>query len=106
MHRYLLIALLLFSAPAAGAPTCLNHKGETARCGAAGSMPFGWKPSPQQQWEWDLARPPGPPASYVIKVILGVAVFLAMIALLPRFDGTRGWDRQEGDDDNQGPFRG
>ena len=96
--------ILLAAAPDAfAAPTCVDRNGDTVRCATPGAMPVGWKPSPHILWERQLAQANGPGADDIAKVLLGIALFLAMIALLPEFDGSRacgGWDRQEDDDED------
>ncbi len=81
------------------APTCQNQSGDTVRCGTQDAMPVGWTASPAQFAARQLSRPPGAGASEIVTVIAVIALFLAMIALLPDFDGSRGedWDPQEGD---------
>jgi hypothetical protein len=104
--RLLILALtiLLLSAPAAvAAPTCRDVGGDTLRCGTAGAMPVGWTPSPALLSQWRNAQSPGAGSGDLLKAICTVALFLALIALLPEFDGTRAadWDRQEGDDEER-----
>ncbi len=98
-----LVLILLLGAPAAvAAPTCQDRNGEVARCGTPGAMPVGWTPSPQRLLDWQSTRPPGPSTGEVLEIFAVIALFLAMIALMPEFDGTRAadWDRQESDDEN------
>lgn len=97
-------AAFLFGAPAAhAAPTCLDKTGDTVRCGAAGAMPVGWTPSARQMQEWQASRAPATDPNAALKTICLVGLFLALIALMPRFDGSRGsdWDAQEGDDNRR-----
>lgn len=89
MRRLILALLLLFAAPAQAAPTCLDGKGLTIRCGVPGAMPVGWRPSEQQIAEWRRTRPPGPGANELFKLVLGLAAIFALIALMPEFDGAR-----------------
>jgi hypothetical protein len=92
--RAWIVILVLLATPALAAPTCLTPKGDTIRCGAPGAMPVLWKPSPQVMWEREMEiKPPGPSTREVLAVFGGLALFLALIALLPDFDG---W--QDGDD--------
>ena len=96
----LAFAFLVLSAPAAiAAPTCQDRNGDTIRCNTPGAMPVGWTPSPEVL----LAKKSAAPDDSVqaLKAAVVVALFLAMIALLPEFDGTKStdWARQEGDDD-------
>jgi hypothetical protein len=95
-----LVAFLLAASAAQAAPTCLNDNAETVRCATPGAMPLGWTPSPQRLMELQASRAPGPDANTVLEAFVVIALFLAAIALLPEFDGTRpgDWDRQEGDD--------
>lgn len=98
----LMLALAcLAAAPATAAPTCLDRNGDTIRCGTKGAMPVGWKPTAQFLWDKEISRPAEQNLDMLAKVICGLALFFAMIALMPKFDGSRAqdWDRQEGDDD-------
>ena len=95
-------AVLLLIAPSAhAAPTCVDKNGETIRCGVAAAMPVGWTPSPQQRLNWQIANPPHSDRAPMLKAIWLIGLFLAMIALMPEFDGTRDgdWDKQEGDEE-------
>ncbi len=96
-----LAILLLAAAPAAAAPTCLDRNGDTIRCGTKGAMPVGWKPTAQFLWDKEISKPAEQNLDLLAKVICGLALLFAMIALMPKFDGSRAqdWDRQEGDDD-------
>ena len=97
---FILSAILLGAPVAMAAPTCQDVKGDTLRCGTPGAMPVGWSPSPEALWDRKLALPQGPDTNEVLKALGGIALLLALIALLPRFDGSPaggGWDRQEGD---------
>ena len=94
-------AFLLFSVTAAmAAPTCLDKNLDTIRCGVPGAMPVGWKPTAQQRWDKDISKPAEYNLAEFAKVIIGMGLFFAMIALLPRFDGSRSED-WEPDQDNQ-----
>jgi hypothetical protein len=96
MRAWLLILALLLAAPAAqAAPTCQDRNGDTIRCGTPGAMPVGWTPSPQQLWDRQLSRPPGPSKGDLLSAFCVVGLFLALIALLPEFHG---W-REEQDDE-------
>jgi len=109
LRRLVIAALaaagLLAAAPAAlAAPTCQLETGETARCGTAGAMPVGWPPSPEQILDRQAAATPGPSAEQLLSLALFLGGLFALIALLPAFDGwgPGDWDRQEGDDDEDG----
>lgn len=97
-----LALMLLAVMPSEAAPTCRSRAGETMRCGAPGAMPVRWVPSAREQWEWENLRPTVSNSSEIAGVIIGLALFLTMIALLPDFDGSRDgdWDKQEGDDED------
>ena len=94
---------ILAAAPALGAPTCLNRNGDTIRCGTRGAMPVGWKPTAQFLWDKEISKPAEENLDALAKVLCGLALFFAMIALMPKFDGSRAqdWDRQEGDDEKR-----
>ena len=70
------------------------------RCGTPNAMPVGWTASSAQLEARRLSRPPGASTGEILTVFGVIALFLAMIALLPDFDGSRGedWDVQEGDE--------
>ncbi|MEI9991526.1 MAG: hypothetical protein WDM86_15965 [Rhizomicrobium sp.] len=92
-------ALLAFAPMARAAPTCQDRIGDTIRCGTPGAMPVGWTPSPQVLLAKRNSRPDG--TGEALKAAVVIALFLALIALLPEFDGTKAtdWDRQEGDEE-------
>jgi hypothetical protein len=94
------IAALVATAPARGAPTCQTLDGDTARCGTPGAMPVGWIPSPQRLLERQASKPDQPLAGELAAVFCVIGGLFLLIALMPPFDGSRGgdWDRQEGDD--------
>ncbi len=87
--RIVALAFLLFALPAQAAPTCLDGKGLTIRCGVPGAMPVGWQPSEAQIAQWRHERPPGPDANQIFKLVLGLAAIFALIALMPDFDSAR-----------------
>lgn len=91
------IAALALASPACAAPTCQTRNGGTIRCGTGGAMPVGWTIPPEQR----RSDPIGGNETALLKVILGLALIFAFIALLPQFDGSQAadWDRQEGDDE-------
>jgi hypothetical protein len=80
---------LLATGPAMAAPTCQDRQGGTIKCGAPSAMPVGWKPSPEQLWEQEISRAPGPGTGKLLGVFCGLALLFALIALLPDFDGWR-----------------
>lgn len=99
--RRLVVALVivsLISSPAVqAAPCCWDKNGNPIRCGAPGAMPVGWSPSPQQRLDRDLANPIDANVNQLLKAVYIIGLFLAMIALMPEFDGTRAedWDSQD-----------
>jgi hypothetical protein len=103
LARLAFACLLLTAMPAMAAPTCLTRNADTIRCGAPGAMPVGWKPSAQFLWDKEISRPAAQNLDLLAKVICGLALFFAMIALMPKFDGSKAedWDRQEGDDEKR-----
>lgn len=95
--RALALALaLLFSTPALCAPICLTRAGDAVHCEARGAMPLGWQLPPDQAARREMDQP-HPPTSAILKVAVGLALFFALIALMPEFDGRRDqdWDAQE-----------
>jgi hypothetical protein len=95
--RVLAFALALsFSTPALCAPICFNRAGDTVRCDVKEAMPVGWKLPPDEAARREMNQP-HTPASTILKVAVGIALFFALIALLPEFDGARDqdWDAQE-----------
>lgn len=90
MRAWIVILALLAATPALAGRTCFTAKGDMIRCNSPGAMPVFWQPSPQVMWERELeAKPPGPSTAQVMAVLGGLVLFLALIALLPDFDG---WD--------------
>ena len=90
------IAALLFAvAPSSAAPTCQNMDGDTVRCGTTGAMPVGWTLPAQQRQQKESINP-----TQLLELFCGIGAFLALLALMPDFDGSRpgDWDREEGDD--------
>jgi hypothetical protein len=97
----LALTLLMLSAPVAmAAPTCLNARGDMARCGTTGAMPLGWTPPAGSQ----VGRATGEADASDDGKLIGLTAFLAglfaLIALMPDFEDS--WDRQGGDDDLRG----
>jgi hypothetical protein len=89
-------ALLLVAPAARAAPTCQTRNGDTIRCATPGAMPVGWT-APDAFWP---RRNPAPQTDNAMWKAIGVVgLFLALIALMPEFDGTRvgDWDRQQDD---------
>ena len=62
-------------------------------------MPVGWTLSPGQRLARQMAAPADKSANQLLKIFGGLGAFLALIALMPKFDGARDgdWDRQESD---------
>ena len=87
------LALALLATPALAAPICLNRAGDMVHCEAPGAMPLGWTLPAAEAQARKLAHP-GPPAVEIWKVAGLLALFFALIALLPRFDGRRDKDWQ------------
>jgi hypothetical protein len=93
------VALMLAPVSAVAAPTCQDRGGGTIRCGTPGAMPVGWTvldhPSAATPpADTDLDDP-----AVVLKAICIVGMLLALIALMPEFDGRKDedGDRQESD---------
>jgi hypothetical protein len=101
LRVWIICLSLLMAAPASAAPTCQDKDGNTTRCGLPNSMPVGWKPSPQHLWDLQFAHPVSQNIKGLLEVLGGIALLFALIALMPKFDGSRpeDWDRQEDDDD-------
>jgi len=91
--KALVLTLALLATPALAAPTCQDRNGDTIKCGAPGAMPVGWTLPPEESWRLRLAHTETP-AGDVLKVAAGLALFFALIALMPRFDGRRDQDWQ------------
>jgi hypothetical protein len=102
MRRFMVaIAILLCASvsPALAAPTCQNANGSVARCGSPGAMPVGWK-LPDDEYKLRQAALGNRTEPWaLLDAIVLVASLLAIIALLPDFDGSSDvdWDEQEGD---------
>ena len=96
------VAAVLLTGSALAAPTCQDGNGDTIRCGTPGAMPVGWTLSPQQRLERQPSGPLPPSTSEVVEMICVIGMLLALIALMPEFDGGAGdWDEQEGDRDER-----
>jgi hypothetical protein len=92
-----LILCLLLTSPALAAPTCMDRHAVTTRCGTANAMPVGWTPPPAALVERRRLLPPPPSSDAMFKLVLGLAALLALIALLPEFDGHSDEDWQPRD---------
>jgi hypothetical protein len=95
--RALVFALALLSAsPAFAAPICFNRAGDAVHCEVKGAMPVGWRLPPDEAARREMNQP-RVPGSTILKVAAGLALFFALIALMPEFDGARDqdWDTQE-----------
>ena len=100
MRAWIVILALgsLAVTPALAGRTCFTPKGDMIRCNSPGAMPVFWKPSPQVMWEREIAvKPPEPGKAELLAVFAGLALFLALIALLPDFDGWHPDDRNKND---------
>lgn len=98
---FFVLALMLSDTAAQAAPTCQDKNGDTIKCGTPGAMPVGWTPSPQHLLDLSYSRPARSDTADGLKAFCLIGLILALIALLPEFDGTKAadWDRQEGDDE-------
>jgi hypothetical protein len=102
----LAVLLLLLGVPAApAAPTCQNRDGDTVHCGTPGAMPLGWKLPPDEFTARQTAKSPPPNTGLAVGAFAGIVLLLALIGLLPEFDGTKptDWDRQEEDEPRPRP---
>lgn len=104
MRRFLLILAIVLlpcaaAYPALAAPTCQDANGSAARCGASNAMPLGWKLPDDvfRQRQAALGNVADP--RDILNAIGLIVALLAIIALLPDFDGRSDgdWDEQEGD---------
>ncbi|MEJ0097542.1 MAG: hypothetical protein WDM84_05900 [Bauldia sp.] len=89
-RRFLLLltTLLCVSAgPALAAPTCQDANGSAARCGAANAMPQGWKLPDEEYRRRQAALGNVADPQALLNAIILIAGLLALIALLPDFDG-------------------
>ena len=87
MRAILILILFAGAGPALAAPTCQDRHGETIHCGAAGAMPVSWRAPPEQLWDREISRPPGPGMDELLGAFCGLGLLFALIALLPDFDG-------------------
>jgi len=92
----LLVLGLLFSTPAHAAPICFTRAGDTVHCDAQNAMPLGWRLPPDEAVRREMNQP-HPSAGSILKVVAGLVLFFALIALMPEFDGAhdQDWDAQE-----------
>ena len=90
-----ILAIFLAAAPASAAPTCQTRTGVTVRCDVASAMPVGWTAP-----DGERAPVPASDPNNGWRALAIVALLLALIGLLPEFDGRESadWGRQEGDD--------
>ncbi len=103
MRRCFAAALLLLSTPAFAAPICYDRKADMVHCDAPSAMPQGWVPAPETYRRWQERQPPAPAPRVLAEGIIAFLAFLAMIALLPRFDGRRDADWMDDRNDPAGP---
>ncbi len=97
-------AISLFTADAALAgPCCVDKNGDPIKCGVPGAMPVGWSLPPRQLLDREMLHPMDANMNELLKAFCAIGLLLALIALLPEFDGTRAgdWDKQEGDDETR-----
>jgi hypothetical protein len=92
----LALAILITPLAARAAPTCVTRQGDTVHCNAPGAMPVGWTLPDAEQIARRAAQPQGPGALQLAGLAAFLAGLLALILLLPDFQGR--WDRQDGDD--------
>jgi hypothetical protein len=66
-------------------------------------MPVGWSPPPGEIADRQAVGPPAPSQTELISVIVLIGAFIALIALMPDFDGSQAgdWGEQEGDDEQR-----
>ena len=85
--------------PALAAPTCQDANGSAARCGAVNAMPLGWKLPDEEYRRRQAALGNVVDPHALLNAVALIASLLAIIALLPDFDGRSDgdWDEQEGD---------
>lgn len=89
----LFVFMLLAPPLATAAPGCFYPNGDFAmNCGGPGTMPPGWRPSPETYRKWLASRPQPPQTDELLGAFLGIAALFALIALMPRFDGSRSED--------------
>ena len=84
-----LLAVFLGATPLGAAPTCQDRNGGTTRCGAPGAMPLSWRLPPEEFHRRQLALQGAPNDKEIFTLIGALALFLAFLALLPEFDGSK-----------------
>src|SRR5579872_3363221 len=99
MRAPLFALALLLSTPGFAAPICFNRAGDPVHCDAQGAMPLGWQLPPEEAARREMNQPHASSAD-ILKAFAVLALFFALIALLPEFGGTRDqdWDTQEKQD--------
>jgi len=96
-------AALLIASSSVAAPVCETRHGDGARCGTPGAMPVGWSLPARERAYW---RPDTPiPASEWFGLASLIGGFVALVLLMPKFDGARGEDWDEQEDDKRGRRR-
>lgn len=95
----LLLALAVAPSAAQAGPNCVDRQGDMIRCGAPGAMPVGWSLPPEAARARLAARDDGPAPRQLLGLACLVGGLLALLALMPDFQGR--WDRQEGEDESQ-----
>ena len=88
----LLLFALTLAAPAAAAPICQNKLGDWVHCDAPGAMPLGWQVPDDVYTARVLSRTPPVKRETLIAAAVMLAALLALIALLPKFDGAKDED--------------
>jgi hypothetical protein len=101
MRLLVLAFTALLLSPALAAPTCQNKDGDAIRCGTPGAMPVGWALPPAQFLERQTLKQKDSDQNGFLKAVCLIGLLLAIIALMPEFDGTRAkdWGSQEGDEE-------
>jgi hypothetical protein len=83
----LVLFLVVFADVGMAAPTCQDKHGVTMRCGSAGAMPVGWS-APL----YERSIPPAGNRRDMVIAAGAIILLLALIALMPEFDGTKSGD--------------
>ena len=97
MRALILTLALLFTPPALAAPTCQTRNGDTIKCGAPGAMPVGWT---VPEGERQLSQVPDPASVEPWTALAMLVLLFSLIALMPKFDGSRDgdWDVRSDED--------